>query len=85
MDILYNEDSVEVTSGLEESLESVNAGQDWTEDPPNTHCGKRKRKTTSHVWSRFDLLPLAEVQKRDANVRTVVLSTCVEAVMALVI
>lgn len=46
MDILYEDDSEEVTRGLEESLESVDAAHQ-TKAPTYMHCDKRKRKTNS--------------------------------------
>lgn len=45
--------------GLDESLESRDAAEAYTAGEP-TPNGKRKRKTTSQVWSHFELLTLAE-------------------------
>lgn len=35
-----------MTRGLDESLESRDAGEAYTEEPTDKHCGKRKRKTS---------------------------------------
>lgn len=50
--------------GIEESLESVDADKDGIEEAADTHCGKCKRKLTSHVWAMFEVLHLVEDKKK---------------------
>lgn len=64
MGILYEEGSVEVTMGINESLESRDAPEAQTEDYANTLSGKLKGKTTSQVWSNSELLPFTKDKKK---------------------
>lgn len=50
--------------GLEEILESRDTLVPQPEEPANTTNGKRKRKTTSQVWSNFKIFPLAGDKKK---------------------
>lgn len=75
--------------GLDESLESRDALKAHTTSEPtggSTQSGNRKRKTTSQVWSHFELLPLAEDgRKKNASIRSAVPYTCVTVRTVLVI
>lgn len=76
---MYKADSSEVTFGLNESLENRDAPEAQIEVPSSasTPSGKRKRKTTSQVWSNFELLPLAEDgKKRCKRVKCCVVYLC---------
>lgn len=77
--------NVEVKRRLEESLESVDAGKDKIEELADAHSVSIKEKKNITGRSMFELLPLAEDQKTDASVRSVLISICVTVAMALVI
>lgn len=71
MEPLYEEDNVEALMGLNESLESRDAPEVPTASDSAgglSQGGNRKRKTTSQVWSHFELLLLAEDGKKKMQV-----------------
>lgn len=57
MDNFNEDDSVDVRVGIEDS---VDVGKDKTLDQIVMWCGTHRRKLIAHVWTMFEILPLAE-------------------------